>query len=241
MKFVERLKKKTENNPDNRTPVIAFLGDSVTQGCFEIYQDKGRLCTVFDSREAYAEKVKEILAMFYPEAPVSVVNFGINGGSAPEGAARFKRDVLSCNPDLLVVCFGLNDSNAEKEGIPVYEKALTEIFSQAKEAGIETIFMTPNMFNTYTHTQLVEEVYHKYAEMFAARQNGGTFDEYMDTAKVVCEKMDIPVCDCYKIWKQMHEAGVDTTVLLANGLNHPIRKMHYLFAWELVTTILGLK
>lgn len=59
MKFVERLKQKTENNPDNRSPVIAFLGDSVTQGCFEIYQDNGRLRTVFDSREAYAEKSKK--------------------------------------------------------------------------------------------------------------------------------------------------------------------------------------
>lgn len=241
MKFVERLKQKSENNPDNRSPVIAFLGDSVTQGCFEVYREHGRIRTVFDSGEAYSEKVKKILGMLYPEAPVSVVNFGINGGSATEGAARFKRDVLSCNPDLLVVCFGLNDSNGEREGISAYRAALTEIFSRAKQAGIETIFMTPNMFNTYANQFLVDESFQSIAEMFAVRQNEGVFDAYMESAREVCKEQGIKICDCYAIWKQMYTCGVDTTALLANGMNHPIRPMHYLFAWELVSTILDLK
>lgn len=241
MKFIERLKQKTENNTDNRTPVIAFLGDSVTQGCFEVYRDNGRIRTVFDSGEAYSEKVKKLFAMFYPEAPVSVVNFGINGGTATEGVSRFQRDVLSCNPDLLVVCFGLNDSNGEREGLVAYRTALTAIFSEAKRVGIETIFMTPNMFNTYTNEHLVEETFQPLADMFATRQNEGTFDAYMETARDVCIEQGVKICDCYAIWKQMHACGVDTTSLLANGMNHPIRTMHYLFAWELVATILDLK
>lgn len=241
MKFVERLKQKSENNPDNRSPVIAFLGDSVTQGCFEVYRDHGGIRTVFDSGEAYSEKVKKILGMLYPEAPVSVVNFGINGGSATEGAARFQRDVLSCNPDLLVVCFGLNDSNAEADGIASYQEALRAIFSEAKQAGIETIFMTPNMFNTYSNEHLVDKSFQSIAEMFATRQNEGVFDAYMEAARKVCMEQNITICDCYAIWKQMYGCGVDTTALLANGMNHPIRPMHYMFAWELVATILELK
>ena len=72
MKFIEVLKRKMENNPDIRTPIIAFLGDSVTQGVFEVYQKDDKMEVVFDSTSAYSEKVKELLAMLYPTAPVSV-------------------------------------------------------------------------------------------------------------------------------------------------------------------------
>lgn len=239
MRFVEVLKKKSEDNPGTRTPIIAFLGDSVTQGCFETYQRDGKMKVVFDSREAYAEKVKSILALLYPQAPVSVMNAGVNGSSATQGYARLKRDVLAFQPDLLVVCFGLNDSNAEAEGIDTYRNALRDIFTTAKEAGIETIFMTPNMMNTDSSRVCKGEILEPLAETFAKRQKEGLFDAYMEAAREVCREENITLCDCYAIWKQMYECGVDTTSLLANGLNHPIREMHELFAWQLVQTILN--
>ncbi|MBR6271584.1 MAG: hypothetical protein IKR26_05465, partial [Lachnospiraceae bacterium] len=80
MKFTELLKKKTADNPGTKAPVIAFLGDSVTQGVFEVYQKGGEMKVEFDSACAYPERVKELLAMMYPSAPVSVVNAGVNGG-----------------------------------------------------------------------------------------------------------------------------------------------------------------
>ena len=52
MKFIEVLKRKMENNPDIRTPIIAFLGDSVTQGVFEVYQKDDKMEVVFDSTSA---------------------------------------------------------------------------------------------------------------------------------------------------------------------------------------------
>lgn len=239
MKFVECLKIKTEDNLGNRTPIIAFLGDSVTQGCFELYDQDGKMEVVFDGSHAYSEKVKKILGMLYPQAPVATVNFGVDGDSAVEGARRFRRDVLSCNPDLLVVCYGLNDSNEDKEGILTYKKALKEIFTEAKKAGIETIFMTPNMINTYTNKRLVLDFLQPLGDVFAKRQLEGTFDDYMEAAREACKEENIRLCDCYSIWKQMYASGVDTTNLLANGLNHPIREMHNLFAWQIVMTILS--
>ena len=237
MKFVERLKEKLQDNFANRTPVIAFLGDSVTQGCFEIWRENGRIRTVFESGEAYSEKVKKILATLYPEAPVSVANFGVNGDSAPSGARRFAKDVLSANPDLLVVCYGLNDCDKEMEGLSEYKVGLKSIFTQAKEAGIETIFMTPNMMNTYTDKRRLEESFHQLGDLVAKRQLEGLFDAYMEAAREVCKEEGIKVCDCYAIWKQMYASGVDVTALLSNCINHPTREMHYLFAWELVKMI----
>lgn len=39
--------------------------------------------------------------------------------------------------------------------------------------------------------------------------------------------------------EKMAKAGVDTTSLLSNDINHPTREMHYLFAYELVKMIIG--
>jgi len=239
MQFVEKLKQKTLDNLGTRTPIIAFLGDSVTQGCFECYIQDGVLDTVFDGGEAYSEKVKHILNMLYPKASASVVNFGVSGSTAPQGAERMEKDVLSCSPDLLIVCFGLNDSNEELPGVVKYKDALRTIFKKAKGAGIETIFMTPNMFNTYINHTLKEPMMLELADIFAKRQENGVFDAYMDAAREVCKEEKITICDCYAIWKQMYEKGVDTTGLLANGLNHPTREMHEFFAWQLVYTILN--
>ena len=238
MRFTELLKKKTADNPGTRTPVIAFLGDSVTQGVFETYERNGKMQVVFDSTAAYAEKVKKLLAMLYPQAPVSVINSGVNGSSAPAGLERLKRDVLAFSPDLLVVCFGLNDANAEMDGLNNYLNALRDIFRTAKENGIETIFMTPNMMNTDASKVFQGPILEPLADIFAARQLNGVFDAYMDGARQVCQEENVVLCDCYAIWKNMYAAGVDTTNLLSNGLNHPIREMHDLFAWQLVQTII---
>lgn len=239
MQFVELLKKKTADNPGTRTPVIAFLGDSVTQGVFETYEKDKKMQVVFDSTSAYSEKVKELLAMLYPQAPVSVMNAGVNGSSAVSGYERLKRDVLAFSPDLLVVCFGLNDCNEELEGLETYKTALQNIFTTAKMAGIETIFMTPNMMNTHSGKVSPGDILEPLAEVFAKRQLEGVLDAYMDAARQICQEENIILCDCYAIWKRMYESGVDTTNLLSNGLNHPIRKMHELFAWQLVQTILN--
>lgn len=239
MRFVEVLKRKMEDNPGMRTPIIAFLGDSVTQGVFEVYQQNDKMQVVFDSMAAYSEKVKELLALLYPTAPVSVVNAGVNGSSAPEGYERLLRDVMPLKPDLLVVCFGLNDSNAEVEGVDTYKDALRNIFRTAKETGIETIFMTPNMMNTDSSKVSPGDILEPLAEIFAKRQTEGVFDAYMEAARAVCAEENIALCDCYAIWKKMYECGVDTTNLLSNGLNHPVRKMHDLFAWQLIHTLLN--
>jgi len=50
--------------------------------------------------------------------------------------------------------------------------------------------------------------------------------------------MSVPVCDCYSLRKKMQSAGIDITMLLSNDINHPLREMHMMFAYELVKMIL---
>ena len=70
-------------------------------------------------------------------------------------------------------------------------------------------------------------------------QNSGVMDRYMESARAICARRGVPVCDCYAQWKQLQAAGVNTTELLSNKLNHPTREMNWLFAVSLLRSILS--
>lgn len=239
MKITELLKNKEENRPGSKPVTIAFIGDSVTQGCFECYmKTETALETVFDYKSAYSTRVGEILHMLYPSAQVNIINSGISGDNARGGALRFERDVLSYNPDLVVISFGLNDSGGGKDGIAKYASALEEMFKALKERNIETVFLTENTMCTRTSPHLKEERFISLSKGFAKIQNDGLLREYFDAARETCKKYGVVVCDLYPVWEKLISAGVDVTELLSNKLNHPIREIHYYMAMKIVETIL---
>jgi len=242
MKIVEKFKAKVSERMENPPVTIAFLGDSVTQGCFEIYQkDENALATVHDRMSGYWNCVQKIFSLFYPEVPVTCINAGLSGTTAFVGLHRVERDVLAYNPDLVVVCFGLNDCRRGESGIERYSGALEGIFKKLLDAGKEVIFMTPNMSNTKIspHIRKEDSLIYETAQEIMGLQNDGILDKYMDAARDVCKTYGIPVCDCYAKWKQMETCGIDVTELLSNKINHPIREMHWLFAGMLVDTMLS--
>ena len=65
----------------------------------------------------------------------------------------------------------------------------------------------------------------------------GFFDDCMAKAVALAKECNVVVCDCYSKWKILHNNGVDTSMLLSNGINHPIPEMHKLFAYSLVETM----
>ena len=133
--------------------------------------------------------MKEMLKKLYPETPVDFINSGLNGSNATKGYERLMQDVIPQKPDLLIVCFGLNDSNAEMDGLETYKTALKKIFHAAKEADIETIFMTPNMMNTYVSAALKDPDFVKVAEESATKQNSGRFDAHIDAFYLLYTKL----------------------------------------------------
>lgn len=238
MKIMERIREKAADNMSCSGVTIAFLGDSVTQGCFELYKKDDNIETVFDRENAYHTYLNRIFSMLYPTVPVNIINAGISGDSAPHGLIRLEKDVLRHHPDLVVVCFGLNDANAGLENLEKYETSLKNIFVGLQDAGIEIIFMTPNMMNAQISVHIHDKVILQIAERTCKIQNSGVMDTYMDAARTLCSKMDIPVCDCYARWRTLYENGVDITELLANKINHPTRQMNWLFAISLLETIM---
>ncbi|MBQ9801814.1 MAG: GDSL family lipase [Clostridia bacterium] len=238
MKIVEKMAVKAVENAAHEGVTIAFLGDSVTQGCFELYKKQdGSIETVFDKRYSYGMGVFDILCTLFPTVPVNIINAGISGDNAPAGLERLSRDVLRHAPDLTVVCYGLNDCGRSEVGRLRYTNALRGIFERVRETGSELIFMTPNMMNMGMSPHVVDPDIKAIAADTADKQNGGYFDAYINAARALCAEMGVPVCDCYAIWKNLAAQGVDTTELLSNKINHPTREMNRLFAYELVRTM----
>ncbi|MBE6911592.1 MAG: GDSL family lipase [Ruminococcaceae bacterium] len=237
MKIIEKFVAKA-NDYNAAIPTIAFFGDSVTQGFFEIIpRNDGGFNNVQDTTAVYHTRLVKIFAELFPTVPINIINAGVAGTDAAFGIERIERDVLSKSPDLTVVCFGLNDCGKEEEGRDAYIANLKAIFKRLKEAGSEIIFMTPNMMSTKV-SSTIHPSFIELAETLSERQNRGVLDSYMDAARALCREEGIPVCDVYAKWKRMSELGVNVTELLSNKLNHPTREMHNLFATSLVETIL---
>lgn len=224
MKILEKLLMDQSGLIENGPITIAAFGDSVTHGAVgpgEINYE-----TVYWNR--LRKKINDVRNY----VPVNVINAGIGGITAKESLKRMECQVFAHNPDLIIVCFGLNDVNGTLED---YISSLRTIFEECNNRGIQTIFMTPNMLNTYVADD-TDESLREYAAKTAEMQISGRMDKYMNAACDLANSMGVELCDCYSRWKELGKTE-DTTLLLANRINHPTNEMHELFADSLFNLI----
>lgn len=241
MKFYDKLSGK-DPEQGRRVVTAAFLGDSVTQGCFDVYMTgEHSLDTVYDYKSAYSTKFRELLNLLYPSTQVNVINAGISGDYTLNGLNRVEQDVLSYHPDLLVVSYGLNDAaGGGIDGVKAYGENLCGIFEKARAVGCDVIYLTQNYMNTKVSCHLTVPELRRIAADFAEVQNGKVLKAYYEEGKRVAESCGAVVCDCYAVWEQLEKASVDVTELLANKLNHPIPEYHTYIAIKLIEKILGI-
>lgn len=234
MKIIEKIRAKQLDVHGARQPVIAFLGDSVTQGCFDVYVQGREVKTTVEMHNGYHEKVKRILNILYPDVPISIVNAGISGDCAAGGIKRLDRDVLSYCPDLIIVCYGLNDACGEQEGLDEYIKSLKNILQKSRESGAEVIFLTPNLRTEIcdqpTGEPLIDDIWNKVAK----NEREDWLRVYINEARNLCDELSINICDCNMIWQVLKDRGVEINMLLSNKINHPIEELYWMFAYELV-------
>lgn len=237
MKLVDSIISKQSSRLTERQPVIAFMGDSVTQGCFEIYDKNGKIEPKVRSMHAYHEKLKEIFAILYPDVPICTVNAGMSGDCAKNGVELLENDVLSHDPDLVIVCYGLNDSMEGAAGLDEYKESLAKIFKRIQASGSDVIFMTPNMRTRSMDEPFEEKILYDAAAAVIKNEEEHWLDTYIYAARAVCREYGVNVCDCNRIWKALVRNGVNVNTLLSNRINHPIEEMHWLFAYELARMI----
>ena len=225
---------QTATYPHTGTPIIAFLGDSVTHGAFECIQGDSAGC-IFDMDAVYHERLRRMLLAVNPWLPVSIINAGVAGDNAIMGLARLERDVISHKPHICVVNFCLNDLS---ETVEEYVAALREIFTRLMAADIRPILLTPSMLNTYVHPDTIP-MYRDFAAVTAGWHQSGVMDGYVEAAKTLAAELEVAVADAYAKWKALEAEGMDVTENLANYINHPSRELHQLFAEALFETLQG--
>lgn len=238
MKILEKLAAKQKDVFADSPATIVVFGDSNTQGCFECFMNaQGVIDTVFETENCYGAKLKHILQTLYPKAQINLINSGISGDNATNALTRIESSVLAYKPDLVIVSFGTNDAGAGLDGLERYKQSLNGIFAKLKENGCEVIFLSSVLKNTYVSNKLTDPTLREIASQQVKLVEQDMDGIYFNEAKKLCEQYGFLFCDCHAKWKKMRENGVDTTALLANSLNHPIRELHWLFATALVEMI----
>ena len=243
MKIIAKIKNRNNDNHAYPIPTIVAFGDSVTQGCFEVYDNgDGSIRVVYDMKNAYHAYLSSLINEIFPYAAVTVVNAGISGDSTEGGLKRLSRDVISKNPDLVIVSFGLNDCVVRGgEYADTYAENLRKMFTEIMKAGSEAIYMTPPMMCKSVRPEIEGEELRKIAADVAKAQNAGLLDLYCEKGIAVAKECGVTVCDLHKKWNDLAANGVDTDLLLSNYINHPTREMTNLTARTLFDTMIELK
>ena len=232
MKTTEKMALRCRDARACRPAVIACLGDSVTHGCFELVDlPDGRFDTTYRPHEGYPAKLQRRLNALFPAAAPCVLDAGISGDSARGGLERLERDVLSVRPDLVIVNFGLNDACGQdaESALAVYTRSMAAIFAGVLRGGAECMLLTPNFMCGYVPASVKRDDLREIAAHCARVQRGGTLSRFVDAARAEARRRAVPVADAYARWQALERGGVDTTALLANGINHPAAGMHDLF------------
>ena len=225
MKIKEKIMMDLHGLEENGPINIVIFGDSVSHGSLKDCNDY---------ENVYWNLLKKKLNRFRDYIPVNMINASIGGTTAKKSLCRLERQVLIHQPDLVIVCFGLNDVNGSLED---YLSPLETIFKKCADAGTDVIFMTPNMLNTRVAEDTAPRHYN-YAIKTAEIQNSGRMDQYVGAAVELASSLGVTVCDCYAKWKEISKTQ-DVTMLLINRIDHPISEMHHLFANSLFDVIIG--
>ena len=102
MKIIEKIAKRAQDATNPR-PTIAFLGDSVTEGCFELIPKNSEgFNNVYDGESIYHKKVAEIFKVLFPTVLLNIINAGAAGTerlpspAAPSHPAAQRGTCASC-------------------------------------------------------------------------------------------------------------------------------------------------
>lgn len=203
--------------------LIVALGDSVTQGAAGLNE--------LLHEDVYHAHIKRNLQLRYPQSIFSVINAGVGGETAQGGLQRVDRDVVRHQPDLVLVAFGLNDAGGGgSDGITRYAEDIRSIVNRIRaECEADIILLTPNMMPT-RESDAVPECYKHLTPAFIHLQNDGILATYARTLCEIGQDSHVAVADIYSAWTQLAASGIDTTAMLANGLNHPNAEGHRLAA-----------
>lgn len=191
--------------PDNRTINLVFHGHSVPTG-YGKTPDVHRL-------QAYPFVVLKKVNEKYPYSVVNVITTSIGGENSEQGEARFKKNVLTHQPDVLFIDYALNDRSV---GLEKAKKADEKMIKTALKKHIKIILMTPSPDLSVDITK-----------------PGNILEQFTNMLIALAKKYHIGLVNSYAAFVKLAQSGQDIHDYMAQ-INHPNAKGHKIIAGEIM-------
>lgn len=191
--------------PKNRTINLVFHGHSVPAGFFKTPE--------VNTLAAYPALVLEKIKAQYPFAVVNVIVTAIGGENSERGAGRFEEDVLTHQPDVLFIDYGLND-----RGLPLEKsyEAWSSMIQKAKSRDIEVILLTPSPDQRVDYSDPDNEL-----------------RKQTDQIVRLAEKHQVGLVDSYQAFGFLYARKKKLKKYMSQ-VNHPNERGHELIAEEII-------
>ncbi|MHC4257763.1 MAG: SGNH/GDSL hydrolase family protein [Planctomycetota bacterium] len=192
--------------PDNRTVTIVCHGHSVPAGYFNT--------PVVRPFESYPHLLHKALKERYPDAVINVTVTAIGGEHSVDGAKRFRRDVLGCQPDVILIDYALNDRSV---GLDVADKAWSRMIEQAMDEDIKVLLLTPTPDIHHVPDDTTEELNH-----------------HADQIRSLAKQYHVGLVDSLAAFDTELKKGTSLSELLSNGYNHPNKEGHEIVVQQIL-------
>jgi acyl-CoA thioesterase-1 len=177
---------------------VVCLGDSVTKAVRPGVTEEQTFCALLQR------------TLTSPARPVEVINAGIGGNTTADGLARFERDVLDRDPDVVVLMFGLNDSwidngkSSSRLTVDQYRENLLRMIVTLRDLERQVVLMTPNP---------------AIAPQYDPQRNR-TLRPYVDAVRQLARQQQLELVDLYAYFGELGLEGVDLNSLFTDAM-HP--------------------
>ena len=182
----------------NSTKVV-FLGDSITEaGIYdkEVGVPSGDTL-IYPKYTGFINLLKKDI-----EDDIELIGKGVSGNKVSNLLERYKKDVLSLNPDIVFIYIGINDvwhkySFGTGTDIIFYENGLRKIIADIKNKGAKVILCTPTVIGENKgEFTLVNE----FKDIETMEIMNGDLDAYSDVIRKLSSELNTDLLDLREIF-----------------------------------------
>ncbi|NYT09113.1 MAG: SGNH/GDSL hydrolase family protein [Methanosarcinales archaeon] len=197
-KYVERTRRDIESGAD---ATIVCFGDSITAG--------------YAVRRGFPSFLLESLRQRFPDSKIEMINSGISGDTSQDGLSRLDWAVLSYEPDLVTINFGINDCVLGLS-LEEFEMNLVEMVRRIRAGpDSEILLLSSQPLESPPYDQRVLD--------------------YYQTVERVAKEMNVGFVDVYGAWMKRVRVGMPLDSLILPGLDHPNEAGYRIIAEELMS------
>lgn len=191
--------------PKNHTINIVCHGHSVPAGYAKT--------PLVDTFSAYPDRLHHALKERFPYAVINVIVTGIGGENSVSGEKRFTKDVLTHQPDVVLIDYALNDRGI---GLAKAKTAWESMIQKALAANVKIILLTP----TADSTAKLDDP-------------NDPLNLHAEQIRQLAAQYQVGLVDSLAAFKAETARGVPLNDLLAQK-NHPNARGHALVVGELI-------